>query len=56
MIMGHTGLDKQNFQRKFVNIYLPINFNICFGCSKGAFEYPQHVLKEIRKLNFVTHS
>ena len=25
-----TGLDKH----KFVNIFLPINFNICFGCSK----------------------
>ena len=23
-----------NFQRKIVNIFLPINFNICFGCSK----------------------
>ena len=30
-----TGLDKQKkFQRKIVNIFLPINFNICFGCSK----------------------
>ena len=28
-----TGL-KQNFQRKIVNIVLPINFNICFGYSK----------------------
>ena len=39
-------------------MFLPINFNICFGCSKetshwdGSFEYPQHVLVEIRKLNF----
>ena len=23
-----TGLDRQNFQRKIVNIFLPINFNI----------------------------
>ena len=44
-----TGLDKQNFQLKIVNIFLPINFNICFGCSKershrdGSFEYPQHM-------------
>ena len=22
------------FQSKIVNIFLPINFNICFGCSK----------------------
>ena len=29
-----TGLDKQKFQRIIVNIFLPINFNICFGCSK----------------------
>ena len=24
----------QNFQRKIVNHFLPINFNICFRCSK----------------------
>ena len=24
----------KNFQRKIVNFFLPINFNICFGCSK----------------------
>ena len=29
-----TGLDKQIFQRKIVNISLPIIFSICFGCSK----------------------
>ena len=29
-----TGLDKQKFSAKIVNIFLPINFNICFGCSK----------------------
>ena len=22
------------FERKIVNIFLPISFNICFGCSK----------------------
>ena len=28
------GLDKQKkCQRKIVNIFLPISFNICFGCS-----------------------
>ena len=41
-----TGLDKQNFERKFVNIFLPISLNICFGCSTShrdsSFEYPQH--------------
>ena len=29
-----TGLDKQNFQRKIENIFLPVNFSICFGCLK----------------------
>ena len=39
----------KNFQRKIVNIFLPIIFSICFGCSKepphcdGCFEYPQHM-------------
>ena len=30
------GLDTVNkiFERKIVNIFLSINFNICFGCSK----------------------
>ena len=36
---GNTGLDKKN-QRKIVNIFLPIIFSICLGCSK---EYPQHM-------------
>ena len=26
--------NNKNFQRKIVNSFLPINFNICFGCSK----------------------
>ena len=34
----HFSLDfimiNENFQRKIVNIFLPISFNICFGCSK----------------------
>ena len=49
----------KNFQRKIVNIFLPINFNICFGCSKepshwdGSFGYPQHMFwLKIRKLFF----
>ena len=29
-----TGLDKQKDQRKIVTFFLPISFNICFGCSK----------------------
>ena len=44
-----TGLDKQKFMPKIVNIFLPISFNLCFGCSKepshsdGYFEYLQHI-------------
>ena len=43
------GLDKQKLQPKIVNIFLPMNFNICFGCSEepshwdGSFESPQHM-------------
>ena len=29
-----TGLDNKNFQRKSVNIFLPIVCSKCFGCSK----------------------
>ena len=28
------GLDKQNFEREIVNIFLPVSLNICFGCLK----------------------
>ena len=51
------------FQRKIVNIFLPIIFSICFGCSKepshgdGSFEYPQHMFCLINSNFFsVTHS
>ena len=30
----YIGLDTQNFERKIVNAFLPISFNICFGRSK----------------------
>ena len=39
----------KNLQSKIVNIFLPILFSICCGCSKepshldGSFEYPQHM-------------
>ena len=33
------GLDKQIFQRKIVNFFLPINFSICFGCTKVPTTY-----------------
>ena len=45
----YIGLDNKTFECKLVNIFLPISFNICFGCSKepfhldGAFEYQQHI-------------
>ena len=28
------GLDKKKIQRKIIDIFLPISFSICFGCSK----------------------
>ena len=37
------------FECKIVNIFLPINLNMCIGCSKetshldGSFEYRQHM-------------
>ena len=39
----------QKFPQTIVNIFLPISFNMCFGCPKepfhrdGSFEYPQHM-------------
>ena len=33
MQMGDTVLDKQNFQRKIVNIFLTITFSIRIWCS-----------------------
>ena len=50
-----TGLDNKNFQCKIANIFLPINFNICFGCSKEMVLLSTHNICfgwEIRKLNF----
>ena len=44
-----TGLDKQKNQHNIVNISLPINLSICFGCSKKpsrweqSFDCPQHM-------------
>ena len=40
---------KTFYELKIVTIFLPINLNMCFGCSKeqsnwdGSFEYPQHM-------------
>ena len=60
----HLGPDKENFlEHKMVNIFLPINLNMCFGCSKepshgdGSFEYPQHMFcLKIEKNNFQLHT
>ena len=46
-----------------MNIFLPINFSICFGCSKepshwdGSFEYPQHMFwLRIKKSIFLSRT
>ena len=31
---SHVQYVNKNFQRKTVNIFIPIIFSICFGCSK----------------------
>ena len=56
--MYSIGPDKKN-EIKNVNIFLPINLNMCFGCSKepshwdGSFEYPQHLFWfRNKKINF----
>ena len=48
---------------KIVIIFLSINVNMCFGCSKepshqvGSFEYPQHMLwLRNKKINFLLHT
>ena len=52
-----TSINK-TFQRKNVNIFWPIIFSICFGCSKepshwdGSFECPQHIFWLKNKLFF----
>ena len=56
----------KDFERKILNIFLLIHFNICLGAQKshlnepsyrdGSFEYPQHVLVEkSENLFFGTH-
>ena len=53
------GLDKQKKQGKIVNIFLPIIFSICFGCSKEPSNWDDSLSThnicfgwEIRKLFF----
>ena len=31
-----VGLVKQNFERKIVNVFLPISPKICFGCANES--------------------
>ena len=46
------GPDKEKYLRKFLIIFLPINLNMCFGCSKelsprdSSFEYTTYVFDE----------
>ena len=56
-------LINKTFQRKIVNIFLPIIFSICFGCSKelshwgSSFEYPKHMFwLRNKKIIFVLHT
>ena len=51
------------FDYKIAFISLPINLNMCFGCSKepsridGSFEYPQHMFwLSNKKNNFPVHT
>ena len=53
----------QKILRKIVDIFLPINFNVGFWCSKdpsqwdGSFEYPQHMFwLRNKKNNFLVHT
>ena len=55
-------IDKQNFQRKIVNIFLPIIFSIyVLGAQKnrrnGSFEYPQRMVwlsqLQVRNIIFI---
>ena len=61
------GLDKAQIRivcaPKIAFIFLPINLNMCFGCSKelslrdGSFEYPQHMIwLRNQKNNFHAHT
>ena len=51
------------YERKIVIIFLPINFNMCFGCSKDSsyrdsyFEYPQRMFwMRIKENSFPIHT
>ena len=51
------------FEGKIVNIFLPISFNICFGCSKdlsnsdSSYENPQQMFwLPNKKINILLHT
>ena len=57
------GPDKEFYLPKIAIIFLPINSNMCFGCSKepshrdGSFEYPQHMFwMRNKENNFPIHT
>ena len=50
-------------ESKIVKIFIPISFNICFGCSKDpshsdrSFEYPQQMFwLRNKKMNISLHT
>ena len=52
-------LDKQKFERKIVNIFLPISFSTCFlGAQKNRLiEYPQHMFwLRNKEIIFLAHT
>ena len=51
-----TGLDKQNFQRKIVNIFLPIIFSIFFGCIKEPSHWDGSKNRLIETVLLSTHN
>ena len=58
------GKMNQILQRTIVNIFFPINYNICFGCSKNrlietvSFEHPQRMfsLRNKKNILWIRHS
>ena len=51
------GSDRQIFQRTIVNIFLPINFYICFGCSKepSLLFHRRRNISETIQITYVSH-
>ena len=53
----HRSRKRKCYKCKIANIFLPIHWNLSFGCSKepshwdGSFEYPQHMFWMRNKVN-----